>query len=239
MLKLSGAALSAALLTLTFTSAPANAAIQIAVSDNGGTSFTDVSGFLGVAGGSFTFSDGSGITISVPTGIGAPLSSGLTLSAPELAIDGKAGDNLIIELTDNGYTSPTGPAILTDQLSTTDALGVATFGLTGYEDNTDHLYATTSSSPTGTLDSAANAAQPLSITGQGTANGTSGPFTFTSPYSLTEIANITFNSAGNVQAGFTAQLAGAAVPEPMSVLLFGTVLAGTGIFLRKRAQGHS
>ncbi len=237
MLKISGAVLSAALLVTTFAATPAKAAIQIAASDNNGASFSDISGIFGtgVVGAPFLFADGkSGISISAAGGIGAPISTGLTLFSGEIAIDGKKGDHLIIALSDNGYNAPTGLADLTDQLSTTDSAGVATFGLKGYQDNSDNLFATTTGTPGGALDSTANAAAPLSVIGEGVMNGSSGPFTFAAPYSLTEIASITFNTKGYVQAGFTAQLNGASVPEPASIVLFGTILAGACFVVRRR-----
>jgi hypothetical protein len=243
MIKFSGAALSAALLVSTLATIPASAAIQIAVSDDNGATYHDVTGILGVANNTWAFNDGSGISLTSNTGFGAPAIDGLLLTSGDIAINGRAGARLTIAISDNSYTSPTGLAVLNDQLSATDLEGIAKFTLIGYEDNSDNLFASSTGKP-GVLDSThtkfahtdgtANAAQFLSFTGQDTASGSTGPFMFSSPYSLTEIATVTFLSSGSVTTGFSAQLAGAAVPEPASIMLFGTVLAGAALVMRKR-----
>jgi hypothetical protein len=238
MIKLSRVALSAALLFATFATIPANAAIQIAASDNGGATYYDLSGILGIASNGiipFTFSDGSGAALSFDTALGQPINAtALSLASSDITISGKAGQTILLAVTDTGYTSPTGPAYLTDQLAVTTLTAAGTVGLTGYEDNSNHSFATTSGNPFTTLDSTAKAAAPLSLSGLGSTSGTTGPFNFASPYSLTEIASVTFSQDGCATIGFTAQLGSTAVPEPASILLFGSVLAGAGLVMRKR-----
>ena len=112
MLKLSGAALSAALLVSTFAASPAQAALTLNVSDSTGTSVTvhdngigDTSGTTGIIStsattyGNFVFIFPTSTNDAVLTAEGSPASAQGSLALSDIDIKSGTADTIVIALT--------------------------------------------------------------------------------------------------------------------------------------------
>jgi hypothetical protein len=141
------------------------------------------------------------------------------------------GFNLEILVSDTGFTMPIGLTVLTQNVNTNDsstspATGKANFS--GYETNGTTIFAMggTEVGPASfsSFDNSNNATQSVGVT-------TSNPFV------LTEELQLDLTNTQQGQA--TANLTVSSVPEPASILLFGTVLLGLGSLLRKRVAPKS
>lgn len=160
-------------------------------------------------------------TTDLTTGTSKPILPQAQLALNSLNVtSSKANTSLMIEISDTGFTGPTGLQSLSEQLSMTSLTGGIITSVTGYESNTNADFATTN--PTATVSLSAPAS---GVTGSG------GPYLLAAPFSLTEIVNISFASA-NAQAQITANLS--TVPEPASAALLGGILLATCTALRRK-----
>ncbi|MBV9264998.1 MAG: PEP-CTERM sorting domain-containing protein [Acidobacteriaceae bacterium] len=228
MLKISGAVLSAALVLSTF-AATAQAAMEVKVSDNlysvtvadqGPGDSVPIPGILQTNISQFYF---WGLNDATITGAGSPVLGEGALALNTLDIAVGTPTTLTVALSENDEMLPTGPAYLNQQFSLTSLSGNATVTLTGYESNSNKLFDTTGL-----------ATKPLSLSAVGGVTDSSAVGLFKAPYSLTEVATIVFQTCGELDLQFTGNLAASPVPEPASILLFGTVLAAAGLVMRKR-----
>jgi hypothetical protein len=251
MLKISGAVLSAALLVSIFAVSPANAAmssvLSLRVSDTNGTSVTindnksgDTSSKNGIISADpttygnfvpvwwFSFPTSENDATIIAEGSPAGPQGSLTLSDIDIKT-GTAG-TLKIELTNTYQNSPVGSAYLTEGLTVNTLTGTGnSVTLQGFESNTNLAF-----------DESGIAGTPITLNSANVAGitGTSAVGTFTSPFSITEVATLTFGDAagGEIDLNFTGTLGASPVPEPASMMLFGTILAGVGFVMRKRLQ---
>ncbi|MBV9264997.1 MAG: PEP-CTERM sorting domain-containing protein [Acidobacteriaceae bacterium] len=228
MLKISGAVLSAALVLSTF-AATAQAAMEVQVTDNVSTVTVadqgagDTNPIAGILSTDIPQLYLIGVNNATITAAGSPAIGQGALDLNDLDIAVGSATTITVELSENNQTSPTGPAYLNQQFSLTSLSGNATVTLTGYENNSNTLFDTTGL-----------ATNPLSLSTVGGLTDSSAVGSFSSPYSLTEVATIVFHTMGTLDLQFTGNLSASPVPEPTSILLFGTVLAAAGLVMRKR-----
>jgi hypothetical protein len=208
--------------------APANAALQLQITTGGATD-TVVDGgsndacplvgcitFVGMVGGS---------SFSITTGTSKPVVGPAELTLNSVDISGVAGQKLILALSDTGFVAPapTGPGLsLTQRLEALSLPGTASVSVQGYQSNSNKAFDRTgATSGVATVD---NSNPFTSTSGQA--------LTAVAPYSLTEVAQITFGTAGIVQ--FNADLA--LNPEPGGLVLVGGVLIVVSRAFRSRTR---
>ncbi len=137
-------------------------------------------------------------------------------------------NNLGIEVTDVGFLLPVGATTLSQTL-TTDTPGVGAIAkgsvtAQGFYNGDNTAFDTTgASTPKSSESSLAPGAGPT----------TSSLITFTTPFELTDEINISLTSKGSADLNATLSSV-AAVPEPASMALMGTVLLLTAGVLRRR-----
>lgn len=244
MFRISGAVLSAALLATTFAAIPSQAALSLQVSEAGGNSVTlgdngfvslfplvaDTNPTTGIIQTSISTSNGifSNLETANITAAGSPVTAPGSLALNDFEVQaGKAG-TITLALTNTQQTSPTGAAYLNQQFSLTSLTGDATVSLQSYEYNGNSPFNESGlSTPALTLSSVGGTANS-SLVGN-----------FTQPFTVTEVATIIFKTAGSLSVNFTGDLSSSPVPEPTSMMLFGTVLAGVCFVMRKRLQANS
>jgi hypothetical protein len=131
-----------------------------------------------------------------------------------------AGQTLIIRYSDINF-SPANPSFITGYSTTINGTGGST-SESAYYDNTNTIFGT------GTL---IGTVGPFTSTSSGTTTGGVGSV---APYSLTLVQ--TFSSSGGTGAlSFSSDGSVASVPEPSAFMLFGSVLVGCGVLLRRRS----
>ena len=152
---------------------------------------------------------------------------GLSLSGTVAACTNATGcDPLTVSLSDVGFTAPTSSfaTALTDIQT-----GTGSVTQQAYYDLTNTYF--------GTGGTIAGSANPLSLSATGGMTGIGGGPVSGGPYSLTLVQ--TFNTSCTMAgcAAFTVggTIAGATVPEPGTLALFGASLLGLGLFMRRRA----
>jgi hypothetical protein len=230
-MKASGAALAVAALTFAIAS-PADAAFKLRLTDGLGNTVTIVDGGVGdgspPANGVIVFNGaipgppgGSVWTVNVTTGISKPVLGGPSLATMDLNsvnVSTAGAGTLTIELTDTGFLTPAG------NVHASMLIGGTTAGTVTYQAFVDagnaEFAQTTAIGNTGAL-------------GPGAFSDTRGAALagLVAPYSLTQVVSITH--AGNGVSSFDAEVR---VPEPSTLVVFGSGLLGLGFLLRRRRR---
>jgi hypothetical protein len=203
--------------------APLNAdPVSVCVGYNGGSCTTVATG-NGSA--SYSTTSNPDYQLLVAAGSGTPSNPEPTLALTTLNTTSmiSSATQLTVELTETGITTPVSPLSFTQSMAATLGPGIKQITFANYISNSNNAY-DTSGTVLGTYNTSTSGA---------TATNSSGPVTFTTPFSETEVINIYFSGSGE---SAQAQDMITGTPEPMSLGLLGSGFAALGILRWRKSR---
>jgi len=194
--------------------------VSLDISFDGGATYTNICSGTGLCSGNFTGSGvSSGLSIASTSAFnnspGGPLAISSS-SSLNIAFTGGSSLSFLVRETSSAFTGPTDPFAFGVQESTTSPVGHFTFATTGALVGVPGCSYTT-----GTIDSIADA---QTATGP-CANSAS-------PFSIVTTSAYTLQTGAQVNTTTTALAA--AVPEPASMMLFGSGMLGLAGMIRRK-----
>jgi hypothetical protein len=196
--------------------------VGICVGYNGG-SCSQVASGNGSA--NYSTTTNADYSLLVAAGSGTPSNPEPTLALTNLATTSTSttATQLTVELTETNLTMPVSPGTFIQSMAATLGPGISHITFANYIDSTDTAYGM--GTTIGTYSTTTSGA---------TATNSSGPVTYHTPFSETEVINIYFT--GNGQSAQAQDMITSAVPEPVSLGLLGSGLAALGIFRWRKSR---
>lgn len=216
---------------------PAYAALVLDESVNGGTSFVQVCGGVNACSPGTTFTDANGVQFTVlgasSNSPGTPNGADVTQASVRVTNATGATQSLILRAGDVGFTAPSGAVVLSNQISGTVVTG-----------NAANLFSSMAcADPTDTQNNCSGAFQTAAINSNITQGNTAGSnfnnlgiASLGTPFSLTEVIDMTLGT-GTVLT-YTGSADVAPVAEPATLAILGIGILGL-LMVRRRPGGAS